>query len=524
MTAPAARGDGGRLFGDAELSGEDESYVRELTQWSFSRLEGEPRRLAAEDARLGAEAEELAVRNYRCFVESATSVADARASLSRMTGSLDSLLGQLPSFASGCSAFASTAQRLRAAQRLNQAMLDSEGALLELLEIPQLMENCARLELYEAALDLEEYARTLRDRHAGVPVVEGVVADMRATLDRVHDQLLATLGSTVKLPVCLAVIGHLRRMGRTDEHGLRAQFLRSRSAWVDAQLARLLPLRASSPYGYVTKYLDCSRTSLFEVVTQYRSIFVDDTAADADDEDARRGRGLLYYWAARRSRTLIATMRDALPALPDSSFVAGALEQCMYCGQSLARVGIDFRGLLPPLFEERAVEIFLSHVRPAPAAFAADLGVYDWLVPPDRLERMGLAGSSPLLPFPPLAMLASRLVAAFNQLRQCAPLSVRGRVSAAVAAALAECAHALRRAAVASLADAGGDGDGDERRPIAGLARAMAELLLPRAEEMLAAVYPGASMDLAGVRRTLAGVYGGYDDGDDASGGLSDKE
>jgi hypothetical protein len=34
------------------------------------------------------------------------------------------------------------------------------------------------------------------------------------------------------------------------------------------------------------------------------------------------------------------------------------MEHCHYCGTSLARVGLDFRALLPPLFAAAAAEIF----------------------------------------------------------------------------------------------------------------------------------------------------------------------
>lgn len=505
----------------ASLPAEDEAYLREITSFSMSRLEKEPRLLQDRASQLQADAEDLAVEHYRGFVESASSVRDARESLGSMDGRLDALLGQLPSFAKRCSSFAQAAQRLRQAQRLNQLMLDNESQLLEILEMPQLMERCARCELYEAALDLEAYARTLLQRHRDVPVVRGIADEMALTLDKIHAQLVATLGSTVKLPVCLAVIGHLRRMGRFSEHGLRAQFLRSRSEWLDGQVARLAPLAASSPYGYVTKFLECNRTALFEVVTQYRSIFVDDS--DADDAgagaggEAARGRSLLFYWSTGRVSALLDAVREALPTLPDASFVASALEQCMYCGQSLARVGLDFRGLLPPLFEGRVMELFRSHLAGAPRAFGEDLAVYDWHIPPARLSKLGLAGDSPLLPYPPLAMLASRLVTAFNQLRQCAPHSLRGDVAREVEHALAASARHVHRLASESFGASLDDAEAAADSPVGELARAMAEILLPHVEGMMNAVYggeagrkaagEGPALSLAAVRRSLEAVY-----------------
>ena len=35
----------------------------------------------------------------------------------------------------------------------------------------------------------------------------------------------------------------------------------------------------------------------------------------------------------------------------------------MYCGMSLGRVGLDFRGLLPPIFEAAVITIFATAIK-----------------------------------------------------------------------------------------------------------------------------------------------------------------
>ena len=50
--------------------------------------------------------------------------------------------------------------------------------------------------------------------------------------------------------------------------------------------------------------------------------------------------------------------------------LSSVLEHCMYCGMSLARVGLDFRGLLPPVFEACILAMF-SKVGPSPVLAVA---------------------------------------------------------------------------------------------------------------------------------------------------------
>jgi hypothetical protein len=55
--------------------------------------------------------------------------------------------------------------------------------------------------------------------------------------------------------------------------------------------------------------------------------------------------------------------------------LANILEQAMYCGLSLSRVGADFRTLLPALFEARVLDIFKQSTAEAKRQFEWSLEV-----------------------------------------------------------------------------------------------------------------------------------------------------
>ena len=68
--------------------------------------------------------------------------------------------------------------------------------------------------------------------------------------------------------------------------------------------------------------------------------------------------GLVYSWAGHRVSLYLAALGRHLPRIGEGGSLASVLEHCMYCGMSLARVGLDFRGLLAPIFEACILNLF----------------------------------------------------------------------------------------------------------------------------------------------------------------------
>lgn len=135
--------------------------------------------------------------------------------------------------------------------RVRRRTLLQHSSLLELLELPSLMDACVRSNLYEEALSIASFANTLERRHTEKnTVVVRVIAQIRSRQSDLRRHLLFRLKQTVTMPQCLEVVTALRRLNSIDLEGqeqgnvdqlhdtmelkLQVDFLEARDAWLDS--------------------------------------------------------------------------------------------------------------------------------------------------------------------------------------------------------------------------------------------------------------------------------------------------
>ena len=177
---------------------------------------------------------------------------------------------------------------------------------------------------------------------------------------------------------------HLHPLNSPFKQELECEFLRRRGAYLDSQVAEILPsnMTASQPsastYTALSKYLDMMRLTLFEIVTQFRAVFGDASS------NVRIFSTFEHFWkyffhqnfAFRIHRVMcfmcgcfLASTTSSLcwsstnfyfksivfllahmachrhvPSLHEGAYLSNLLEQAMHCGSSLGRIGLDFRG------------------------------------------------------------------------------------------------------------------------------------------------------------------------------------
>ncbi|XP_011205616.2 conserved oligomeric Golgi complex subunit 8 [Bactrocera dorsalis] len=429
------------------------SYLANLGTYKVEQLKKEQARLADENKRIVEQTQELAISNYRTFIHTAENSRSIFTEFKNTEEQVSTLLDKLPVFTAECENFLAKAEDINEERRINSITLKKNAQLLEILELPQLMERCIREGRYEEALELASYVQKLGHNHSDIPIIKSIVHSVEALWHTMLVQLVAQLRTDLQLPKCLQIVGYLRRMQAFSNNELKLKFLQARDTWLKGTLKAIAKDDAQQ---HLTKTIEVTRINLFNIITQYRAIFPDDEASAVAAVKPMQGvtcegERLFQAWLHRKIDDFLHTLEFDLER-GISSFDT-VLGQCMYFGLSFSRVGADFRGLMVPIFLRVIRRNFDNAISNVNQSFAQELERYTLINkvtlhtrghkgdtasnnPTTAQEQESYAPPETLLDFHPLASLCNGYLNALNELRLCAPIALANDVTRALQTSL----------------------------------------------------------------------------------------
>ncbi|XP_039284886.1 conserved oligomeric Golgi complex subunit 8 [Nilaparvata lugens] len=432
------------------------TYLTKLGGYSVENLAKEVDRISDEKAAILNQTQQLAFENYKTFIQTAECSRQISKEFNKIETCLESLVDGLPKLSTSCEEFAEASNRIKASRRLNTLTLTRNAQLLQVLEMPQLMETCIRQGHFEEALQLSAHVRRLASKHKDIPIIVSIVGEVESCRRALRQRLLAELRTDVRLPRCLQLVGYLRRMLHTSSPPaeLRLNFLMARDAWFQSLLAAIPTNDANQ---HLMKTLELSRINLFIIMTQYRAVFSDDddpqalhSLSSSSSKLQSLTNAIFHNWVTEKINQFLATLEEDLSRGVGFS-LGSLLGQCMYFGVSFGRVGVDFRAQIAPIFVRAIGAHFATAMRKATRKFETDmerltLANRDYKQPANRVEGSGDQDQGPpmaLLEFYPVADYCNTALTALNDLRLCAPLALASDVTRALRDSLAALANCI---------------------------------------------------------------------------------
>ncbi|KAI9487885.1 MAG: oligomeric Golgi complex subunit 8, partial [Benjaminiella poitrasii] len=313
-------------------------YLARLTSLPLDKLLHEPLELEEQQAKIKHDSQQLAFREYPSFLQVQTCRQQVKETFDSLDGQLSNFLSTMPKLQEACESFRAQAKEIREEHEKINSVLEYQSVLTDLLEIPQLMTTCVRNGYYSEAMDLASHVRLLQVRYP-LPIIKNIQQQVQASSDLMLVQLISHLRKSIRLAAAMNVVGFLRRMDIFEsETELRMVFLRCRHDFLQQRLARIrrdvsedARQRSLDAFEYLKRFIDVMREQMFEIGTQYISIFSNEQST------------LLPDYMVQVIELIRTTLNTYLPMIEDTSSLSSVLTQLQYCGMSLGRIGLDFR-------------------------------------------------------------------------------------------------------------------------------------------------------------------------------------
>jgi hypothetical protein len=419
-------------------------------------------------------------------------------------------------------------------------VLEQYDKIKDLFDIPLFIDTCVRNGYFSEALSLANHAASLSLGPEVPPILASMQAEVQHSIFQMLLSLLATLHEpNRKLPALWKAVNFLRKMDAfgsgqflhdpstsvngsdmnisiddavSSEEQLALAFLTGRLTCLAGALEPIardinrlinnnaqLPVRTGerdneTPTSisrtmtardkediarYLKKYIDIWREGVYDIITQYSTIFLEEQprhhrqlskppplpslspklsfsqpaqSSEPSPQPQPPTHLLPLLTSHLLQKHLLPLLHSTLPLLP-ISFLTSLLTQLTYCATAFARVGLDFRGVLGGMFESAVLHSVSGDITDIAEKWGVQLKSAmgsnenkgkgakpstftskrpsEWLIVPSLVDSPPAPPSSPsgpahipphiLASYPPLAEYTNALLGVLNSLRLLAP-------------------------------------------------------------------------------------------------------
>jgi hypothetical protein len=348
---------------------DDPEYLSYLTSLHLADLKSEPAKLNSSSAQLTNVLTTLCHTSYPTFLSVHQSVNTLSTSLDAFSSSLDALIDVLPAVEQKARGFLEEVKDVQAERKKMKVVVENLGRVEEIVGVGSVVEGCVRSGWYGEAVEVEMRVANLARKLD--PDGRGVVWDVKAEVDQRIRSMVGDLLSGLresgsnKLPALFKTVGFLRKMGVLDEEEIAQAFLSCRLGCLKRSLEDLdVERRTSGTFSsvapsfqnpvsgerYLKRYVDVWREGVYDLVSQFTTIFLERPASSPETTELLRS--LLTTYTTHLLSVLLGTLEAALPTVQDPSALNSLLTQLTYCATSFSRIGLDFRWIIGGLFED----------------------------------------------------------------------------------------------------------------------------------------------------------------------------
>lgn len=148
------------------------AQIMKLGSHKLEAIKKEEAHLIEENCAVVEQTQNLAITNYKAFIQTSECSREIVTDFRDVERKLDHLIDNLLHLTDQCENFINRSHEINTSRRLNSLTLRRNVQLLEILELPQLMDTCIHQGKYEEALELAAYVQRLGQKHGGITVMK----------------------------------------------------------------------------------------------------------------------------------------------------------------------------------------------------------------------------------------------------------------------------------------------------------------------------------------------------------------
>ena len=207
----------------------------------------EPSRLAAEQRRLLSDMVDVSVKHYPVFMQSTEACSDVLRRVAKDVQTSERLQAEEEELRRCLKRLMEKGQEWKKGRQQLLMLRSNQDLIRDVFELPALMDNCLRQELYYECVTLHDKAEEIVAAAPNVPVVKMIAGEVEALMHKNLPQLILRLSTALSPAQCLKITRFVTRLKLISNRDLRKLFLSRRLVYLQS----LLRDAHRSPFTYV---------------------------------------------------------------------------------------------------------------------------------------------------------------------------------------------------------------------------------------------------------------------------------
>uniref|UniRef100_A0A914Q4F4 Conserved oligomeric Golgi complex subunit 8 n=1 Tax=Panagrolaimus davidi TaxID=227884 RepID=A0A914Q4F4_9BILA len=226
-------------------------------------------------------------------------------------------------------------------------VINHDNLLWKIMDMPKMFNECIRLNEYEAAFALTDFAVNLKcSRLYHQPLIKKPVDYVFDARHSLLDELFNKFTSPLDLSTSIQIINNIRKIPHISNTQLRVSILQYRDLFLDSQITKTM-----SKKEYIYKIIDIFRDCMYDTIILYLAIFPETetshrksviTSSSLDPKWERwtesSNSNHLRAWGHKNLEQLFELIRSATNVNYEA-----LREKLMSFSSSFGRMGLDFR-------------------------------------------------------------------------------------------------------------------------------------------------------------------------------------